>query len=98
MNPAETGREHLVARAFVSLADTLVDEYLLDRLVGYSVELLAADAAGILLADARGELRAAAASNQDAQLERRRSRRGHGRVQRPVEPGYRHFIIADMCR
>ena len=44
----------------MSLADTLVDEYdiidLLDRLVGYSVELLAADAAGILLADARSEL------------------------------------------
>jgi GAF domain-containing protein len=72
MNPVETGREHLITRAFVSLADTLVDEYdvidLLDRLVGYSVELLAADAAGIVLADARGELRAVAASSQDAQL------------------------------
>jgi transcriptional regulator with GAF, ATPase, and Fis domain len=72
MNPAETGREHLITRAFVSLADTLVDEYdvidLLDRLVGYSVELLAADAAGIVLADARGRLRAVAASSQDAQL------------------------------
>jgi GAF domain-containing protein len=72
MNPAETGRENLVARAFVSLADTLVDEYdvidLLDRLVGYSVELLAADAAGIVLADARGRLRAVAASSEDAQL------------------------------
>ena len=72
MNPVETGREHLVTRAFVSLADTLVDEYdvidLLDRLVGYSVELLAADAAGIVLADARGRLRAVAASSEDAQL------------------------------
>lgn len=72
IDPVETSREHLVTRAFVSLADTLVDEYdvidLLDRLVGYSVELLAADAAGIVLADARGELRAVAASSQDAQL------------------------------
>lgn len=72
MNPADTGREQLLSRAFVSLADTLVDEYdiidLLDRLVGYSVELLAANAAGIVLADARGELRAVAASSEDAQL------------------------------
>jgi hypothetical protein len=77
MNPAQTGREHLVTRAFVSLADTLVDEYdiidLLDRLVGYSVELLAADAAGIVLADARGELRAVAASSEDG------GRSGRGR-------------------
>jgi hypothetical protein len=54
-------RERLVSRAFVALADTLVDDYdiidLLDRLVAHSVELLAADAAGIMLADARGELR-----------------------------------------
>jgi GAF domain-containing protein len=72
MNPAEIGREHRITRAFVSLADTLVDEYdvidLLDRLVGYTVELLAADAAGIVLADARGELGAVAASSESAQL------------------------------
>src|SRR4029453_9236754 len=72
MNPVETGREHLVTRAFVSLADTLVDEYdvidLLDRLVGYSVTLIAGEAAGIVLADAHGELRAVAASGEDAQL------------------------------
>ena len=77
MSRADSGRLHsdreeLISRAFVSLADTLVDEYdvidLLDRLVGYSVELLAADAAGIVLADARGGLRAVAASSEDAQL------------------------------
>ena len=73
MNPAETDREHLISRAFVSLADTLVDDYdvidLLDRLVGYSVALLAADAAGIVLGDARRRLRAVAASSEDAQTD-----------------------------
>ena len=66
------GREALVSRAFVSLADTLVDEYdiidLLDRLVGFSVELLAANAAGILLSDRRLELQVVATSSEDAAL------------------------------
>ena len=57
MSEAGGSREQLVGTAFVALADTLVDEYdiidLLDRLVGYSVALLAADAAGIMLGDAR---------------------------------------------
>lgn len=65
-------REQRVARAFVSLADTLVDDYdvidMLDRLVHYSVELLAADAAGLLLADPSGQLHLAAASSEDAEL------------------------------
>jgi transcriptional regulator with GAF, ATPase, and Fis domain len=65
-------REGRVAQAFVALADTLVDEYdmldLLDRLVGVSVGLLAADAAGIVLADARGTLMVVAASSDAAQL------------------------------
>ena len=56
MSQAVSGREQLVSRAFLSLADILVDDYdmidLLDRLVGYSAELLAADAAGIVLGDA----------------------------------------------
>ncbi len=63
-------REGRIARAFVALADTLVADYdiidLLDRLLGHCVELLAADAAGLLLADSRGQLRVAAASSEDA--------------------------------
>jgi GAF domain-containing protein len=72
MSQPPSGRERLVSRAFVALADTLVDDYdiidLLDHLVAYSVELLAADAAGIMLADPHGELHAVAASSEDAEL------------------------------
>ena len=61
-----------MSSAFTRLADTLVDEYdvidLLDRLVGYSVDLLAVEAAGIVLGDVRGDLRVVAASNDDAEL------------------------------
>ena len=57
MSQVGSGREQLLSKAFVGLADTLVDDYdvieLLDRLVGYSVKLLAAEAAGILLADSQ---------------------------------------------
>jgi GAF domain-containing protein len=67
-----SGREQLLSRAFVGLADTLVDDYdiieLLDRLVSYSVELLAADAAGIMLADSQGILRVVASSQEDAKV------------------------------
>jgi GAF domain-containing protein len=70
MSPATGDREQSVTRAFTRLADTLVDDYdvieLLDRLVGYSTELLAADAAGIVLADPRHRLRVVAASGDDA--------------------------------
>lgn len=72
MSPTESSREQLVGRAFVSLADTLVDDYdiieLLTRLVEQCVELLAADAGGIMLADALGQLRVVAASSEDARL------------------------------
>jgi GAF domain-containing protein len=72
MIQAGSGRERLLSRAFVGLADTLVDDYdiieLLDRLVGYSVELLAADAAGILLADSQRDLRVVASSHEDAEV------------------------------
>ncbi|GAY08366.1 GAF and ANTAR domain-containing protein [Pseudonocardia sp. N23] len=65
-------REQQISRAFVELADTLVDDYdmldLLDRLVAHSVLLLAADAAAIMIVDPDGELRTVAASSEDAQL------------------------------
>jgi GAF domain-containing protein len=68
---SQPAREQRVSDAFVALADTLVDDYdiidLLDQLVAHCVTLLAADAAGLLLADPRGELRPVAASSEDAQ-------------------------------
>jgi hypothetical protein len=72
MNRPFAEHEESVSRAFVTLADTLVDEYdvidLLDRLAGFCVELLSADAAGIVLGDARRELRAVAASDEAARI------------------------------
>jgi GAF domain-containing protein len=65
---ASGGREEVLIRAFVGLADTLVENYdiidLLDRVVGYGVELLAADAAGIMLGDAQRRLRVVASTNE----------------------------------
>jgi GAF domain-containing protein len=70
MTTTGSSRETLLIEAFVVLADTMVDDYdvidLLDRLVAYSVELLAADAAGILLVDAVGDLRVVASSNEQS--------------------------------
>lgn len=67
---AGDGREEGVVRAFVGLADTLVDDYdiieLLDRLAAHSVELLAADTAGIMLADAQRTLRVVASTNEQS--------------------------------
>lgn len=72
MNRPRDGREVLASQAFVTLADTLVDEYdvidLLDRLAAFCVQLLPADAAGIVLGDARRELRAVAASDEAAHI------------------------------
>jgi GAF domain-containing protein len=72
MSQVTSSREQLLSQAFVGLADTLVDDYdvieLLDRLVGYSVALLAADAAGILLADSQHTLRVVASSQEDAEV------------------------------
>ena len=72
MTGTDTDRERSVSLAFVALADTLVDDYdvidLLDRLVGFCVQLLPVEAAGIVLGDARQELQAVAASSEAAQL------------------------------
>ena len=69
---SQPDREQVVSRAFVALADTLVDDYdiidLLDQLIAHSVTLLAADAAGIMLGDPHRQLRTAAASSDDAEL------------------------------
>src|SRR3954453_15084259 len=70
MSRPHAAREELISRAFVTLADTLIDEYdvidLLDRLADFSGQLLPADAAGIVLGDARRELRVVAASDEAA--------------------------------
>ncbi|MGW1345136.1 GAF and ANTAR domain-containing protein [Kribbella sp. NPDC002412] len=65
-------REERLARVFVELADTLVDDFdvvdLLHRLCDRSVELLQADAAGLILADQRGRLHVMASTTEEARL------------------------------
>jgi transcriptional regulator with GAF, ATPase, and Fis domain len=78
MTPDETGgelmasRERLLATTFVDLADTLVAEFdvidFLHTLASRSVELLDADAAGIMLADRDGGLHVMASSAEEARL------------------------------
>ncbi|WIX75439.1 GAF and ANTAR domain-containing protein [Amycolatopsis carbonis] len=61
-------RERRMIRTFVSMADTLVDEYdvtdLLDILAQRCVELLEVGAAGLMLADERGSLEVRASSTE----------------------------------
>lgn len=65
-------REQLLARTFVELADTLVDDFdvieFLHALALRSVELLDVSAAGIMMADQRGGLHVVAASTEEARL------------------------------
>ena len=62
----------LLSDTFVDLADTMVAEFdvidFLHLLTDRSVALLGASAAGVVLADPRGELRVAAASTEEAGL------------------------------
>lgn len=73
MNPStEPTREAQIVRTFLELADTLVADYdIIDSLTvlaGRCVEILDTAAAGILLADGDGRLRAVAASSEQAHL------------------------------
>jgi transcriptional regulator with GAF, ATPase, and Fis domain len=65
-------REQAVVKAFVALADTLVDDYdvieFLQSLAERCVELLDVSEAGIMLADRSGRLRHAACSNERMRL------------------------------
>ncbi len=62
----------LLSKTFVELADTMVAGFdvieFLHVLTDRSVDLLGASAAGLLLADPRGELRVVAASSEQARL------------------------------
>jgi GAF domain-containing protein len=66
------GSEAVLARAFVRLADTLAGDFdivdFLQSLSADSVEILAAEAAGVMLADARGGLRLIASSDERMRL------------------------------
>ena len=61
-----------LAQVFVELADTLVDEFdvvdLMQLLTERSVELLGADAAGLMLSDQRGQLRLMACTLERARV------------------------------
>ena len=65
-------REQQLAEAFVEAADTLVEDFdvidFLHTLAQRCVLLLDVDAAGLMLADQRGRLRATAASTENARL------------------------------
>jgi transcriptional regulator with GAF, ATPase, and Fis domain len=65
-------REQKVAQALIEAADTLVDDFdvidFLHTLAERCVQLLDVDAAGLMLADQRGQLHATAASSESARL------------------------------
>lgn len=64
--------EHRLTQVFVELADTLVDEFdaldFLSTLTERSVELLHADAAGVILNDVHGTLHVVASTSDQAQV------------------------------
>lgn len=69
---AAAGRERLLARTFLHLADTLVDDFdvveFMHRLSVDSVDILGAEAAGVMLDDGRGGLRLIASSEERMRL------------------------------
>lgn len=75
-------RNDRLARAFVELADTLVDDFdvtdFMHVLTDVTVELLAAQGAGLMLADQRGALQMAASTGEVDQLEQQELQLGEG--------------------
>jgi GAF domain-containing protein len=73
-DPRMTGpsREERLNSVFVTLADTLVDDYdvieLLQTLVENCAEILECDAGGLMLADSEGRLQAVASTSEEARL------------------------------
>lgn len=69
---SDSSREQSLAAAFVMLADTLTSEYdmveLLHTLMDECIELLDVQAAGLLLANARGELELVASTSERADI------------------------------
>ena len=72
MSAEQVNRDQALAKAFVTLADTLVADYdvidVLHQLTLECVELLRVDAAGLLLSDQRGTLHITAASTERARV------------------------------
>jgi hypothetical protein len=72
MTANRADRGLLLAEAFVGLADTLVADYdvieFMQRLSLHCVELLAVDAAGLMLSDQRGALHVVSSSTEHAEM------------------------------
>ena len=72
MSAEQVNRDQALAKAFVTLADTLVADYdvidVLHQLTLECVALLRVDAAGLLLSDQRGTLQITAASTERARV------------------------------
>ncbi len=72
VHSSDVSREAMLARAFVRLADTLASDFdvvdFLQSLSTDSVEILGAEAAGVMLADPRGGLRLIASSDERMRL------------------------------
>lgn len=66
----EATREQLITEAFVTVADTLIDDYdvidLLHTLVEVCVRVLDVDSGGLLLADESGDLQLVASTSEEA--------------------------------